>query len=379
MRPIFEFDRRAGYLARFYRMLSRILPGAILYVNACDYDIEGSVIGFKIIEAFGDVTRAKRMKFSTLAPQDIRRAYARMDPLDVEMIEAGMARSEMDWLWGINVSRALMEAARRAAGKRVILSAGRVQSPTLVEAYRRWREINLHVPKASVAVKISVEKSGSVFEARPHGWKPPSLDTARSLKSEFRKDPWLAVDEVKSEKASMKPPPAFNLGDLQKEANRILGLPPLKTQSIAEDLYLEALISYPRTNSQKLPPSINYKSIIDKLARGPFAREAGELLRETGGVLRPVQGPKEDPAHPAIHPTGETPSRSLSREHMAVYELIVRRFLAAFSRSAIVGKSTVLLRDSRGRGWRSEGIRIEDPGWLKYYHYSAPREKLLPP
>ncbi|WP_158298261.1 DNA topoisomerase I [Aeropyrum pernix] len=378
-RPIFEFDRGAGYLSKFYRMLSRILPGASLYVNACDYDIEGSVIGFKIIEAFGDVNRARRMKFSTLAPQDIRRAYARMERLDVEMIEAGMARSEMDWLWGINVSRALMEAARRAAGRRVILSAGRVQSPTLVEAYRRWREINLHVPKASVAVKITAEKGGGVFDARPHGWKPQSLETARSIKSELRKNPWLAVEEVRSERSILRPPPAFNLGDLQKEANRILGLPPLRTQSIAEELYLEALISYPRTNSQKLPPSINYRAILDKLAHGPLGREARELLKETGGVLRPVQGSKDDPAHPAIHPTGEKPSQRLSKEHMAVYELIVRRFLAAFSREAIVSKSSVLLRDFQGRVWRAEGLRVEDLGWLKYYHYSTPGEKPMPP
>jgi len=379
-RPIFEFERGQRHLRKFYELLRYALQGASLYVNACDFDIEGSVIGYKIIEAFGDLRRARRMKFSSLSPVEIRRAYERLQPLDWEMVEAGTARSEMDWLWGVNISRALMDAARRATGRRLILSAGRVQSPTLVEAARRYRGRLLHVPEPSVSVKLHAVVDGVEVEARPHGWRVESRGEAAGLQRRLRGST-VEVAGGGWERRRLRPPPAFNLGDLQAEAARVLGFGPMKTQRIAEELYLDALISYPRTNSQKLPPTIDYRSIIVELSRHPGSSLAGlaaRLLRETGGVLRPVQGPKDDPAHPAIHPTGQPPPPDLDREHAAVYELIVRRFLAAFAGEAVVARGRLLLRDVEGRLWAAEGARVEVEGWLHYYPYAAPRERRLP-
>ncbi|MCE4604174.1 MAG: DNA topoisomerase I [Aeropyrum sp.] len=377
-RPIFEFERGSTHLKKYYYMLSRVLPGAELYVNACDYDIEGSVICYKIIEAFGDVNRSRRMKFSTLSPGELRRSFERLHPPDLEMVEAGMARSEMDWLWGINISRALMDAARRATGRRMILSAGRVQSPTLVEAVRRWRERNLHVPIPTISIKLEIAHKGYTITAVPDGWKPKSRAEAQRVKRELLNQPKLAVESFSRREAEIRPPPPFNLGDLQKEAAKILKFPPMKTQRIAEDLYLEALISYPRTNSQKLPPTIGYQKIVAKLAKGPLAHLASELLTETGGVLKPAEGRKEDPAHPAIHPTGDPPPPGIDKEHQKVYELIVRRFLATFSTSAHITRGTARLVDLVGRPWRAEGVSISRPGWLRYYPYSKPRESYLP-
>ena len=378
-RPLWEYDKSSRHLRKFYEVLAWILPKAGSYVNACDYDIEGSVIGYMIIEDLGDPRRAKRMVFSSLSPIELRRAYENLQPLDIEMVEAGKARHEMDWLWGINVSRALMEAVRKTTGRRVILSAGRVQTPTLAEAVRRWLETRLRVPQPVFNLNIILEKDGVEFPASPSGWRPSTRKAAQEIARGLRTRPYMTVKRVNGARIRVRPPPAFNLGDLQAEAARLYKFSPLRTQKLAEDLYLEALISYPRTNSQKLPPTIDYARIIRSLKAIPsYSSLASRLLAETRGSLRPVQGRKDDPAHPAIHPTG-IPPKNLDKDHFLVYDLIVRRFLAAFSTSAEVSRIHVALEDTWGRPYEAKGVVIVREGWYYYYPFLRPREARIPP
>ncbi len=377
--PLWEHEKGARHLRKFHAMLEYVMRSASFYVNACDYDIEGSVIGYLIIERLGDPRRAKRMVFSSLSPREIRRSWADLRPLDKEMVEAGMARHEMDWLWGINVSRALMYAARKITGERIILSAGRVQTPTLAEAVRRWREANLAVPTPHFTIRVEASHDGEPVTLTPHGWAPQTRPEAVEVVAGLRRRPFLVVESYEAEETTARPPPAFNLGDLQAEAARIYGYSPMKTQKLAEDLYLEALISYPRTNSQRLPPTIDYASIIRSLAGNPeYTGLATSLLQETGGILRPVQGRKDDPAHPAIHPTGERP-RGLDRDHWRIYDLIVRRFLAAFARPARIRRGVLVARDAWDRPYSAKGVQVVYEGWMKYYHFLRPREAGLPP
>ena len=91
-RPIWEAERGAEYAKPFFEALRDLSRRAALYVNACDYDIEGSVIGFMVIKWFGDLGRARRAKFSSLTRAELRRAFSRLQPLDTEMVEAGLAR-----------------------------------------------------------------------------------------------------------------------------------------------------------------------------------------------------------------------------------------------------------------------------------------------
>ncbi|NOZ30966.1 MAG: hypothetical protein GXO68_03335 [Crenarchaeota archaeon] len=81
-RPTWEYDRNASYLKKFYYVLSRLLPNASKYINACDYDIEGSVIGYMIIEFLGNVKRAYRMVFSSLSPSELRQSFSNLRRLD---------------------------------------------------------------------------------------------------------------------------------------------------------------------------------------------------------------------------------------------------------------------------------------------------------
>ncbi len=367
--PRWLYEKGSEHLRRYYSALKKLAGRAKYYVNACDYDIEGSVIGYNIIYHLGDVKRAYRVKFSTLTKEELVKAFSNLHPLDWGNIESGIARHVLDWIWGINVSRALSDIVSRLYGRKVVLSAGRVQSPTLLELVRRYLERATFVPELSFTLSVKVGYGGreyglenlfQPFRRLSDAWK-----TLETLRGGGR----LVVERVERREVRLHPPPPFNLTELQLEASRVLGYSPAKTLNIAESLYLESLISYPRTNSEKLPPTIDNTSILRRLASlpelGPYA---SELLKR--GLLRPREGEREDPAHPAIHPTGYLPSRKLKKEEAELYEMIVRRYLASFYPEALVEEVSYTLVDpSTGLRFRLSGKKVLKYEWLKVYRY----------
>jgi DNA topoisomerase-1 len=379
-RPLYEIDPEAKHTEKFLKLLSKLCSEANYYVNACDYDIEGSVIGYLIILNHGDLNRSYRAKFSSLTPTELREAFQNLTGMDWEMIEAGLCRHELDWIWGINISRALMDSVKQVSGKKIILSAGRVQTPTLKHVVEKDIERRLYVPLPQYTLSIDILKDDMKIHVEYKGKPVETRSEAEEIVREIRNYGYLIVKKYDERKYSLNPPPAFNLGDLQEEAARIYGFSPYKTQSIAEKLYLDALISYPRTNSQKLPPTLNYRGIMEKLSKiKEYSGLVRELLIETKGVLKPVQGPKEDPAHPAIYPTGLIP-KDLGRDEWRIYDLIVRRFLAAFADKALVSHRIVTLQHPGNPDivFQASGQKIIVHGWLKYYSFSKPIEKIIP-
>ena len=385
--PVFEYkwipayivEEEKKYSRKYLELLSKLARECQYYVNACDYDIEGSVIGYLIVKFHGDEKRAFRAKFSSLVHSELRASFENLMPLDYDMVESGLCRHELDWIWGINVSRALMSAIYHATKRRITLSAGRVQTPTLKYVAERELERALFIPLPQYSITVKLRKGSTTFSAEYAENPVQDVKTANTIRSAVLKSKYLVVRDYVVERKKLSPPPPFNLSDLQYEAARILGFTPMKTQKIAEELYLEALISYPRTNSQKLPPTLNYREILDKLSRMEKYRQlVAQLLRETRGVLKPVEGEKEDPAHPAIYPTGNTP-QNLTRDQWALYDLIVRRFLAAFAPSAEVLSTRIVLETPITRHvFTCSGVVVEYPGWLTYYPYHAPSAKILP-
>ncbi|MCC6041014.1 MAG: DNA topoisomerase I [Desulfurococcaceae archaeon] len=385
--PVFEYkwvpahvvEEEKKYTRQYLELLSKLARECKYYVNACDYDIEGSVIGYLVIKFHGDENRAFRAKFSSLVHDELKKSFESLAPLDYDMVESGLCRHELDWIWGINVSRALMSAIYQATGKKVILSAGRVQTPTLKYVADREIERGLFTPLPQYTIKVKLKKAGIDFTAEFTENPVPEADRASRIKSSVLREKHLVVSDYTVERREISPLPPFNLSDLQYEASRILGFSPMKTQKIAEELYLEALISYPRTNSQKLPPSLNYREILHKLSDiYKYGALVSQLLRETKGILRPVEGEKEDPAHPAIYPTGNTP-RNLTRDQWALYDLIVRRFIAVFAPKAVISYTrATLVAPLTSYRFTCSGITVEYPGWLAYYPFHAPSSKTIP-
>ncbi|RMF28774.1 MAG: DNA topoisomerase I, partial [Candidatus Nitrosothermus koennekii] len=311
--------------------------------------------------------RSYRAKFSALTKDEIVKAFSNLEESYKfkGLADAGITRHTLDFIYGINLSRALIDASKK------ILSIGRVQGPTLAFIIDREIEIQTHIPKPYWLIDALLSKDGNKFTARYESIIYNEID-AKSIVDKC-KDKDGVVRDIKDDIIYLKPPTPFNLLDLQREAYNYYRLSPSKTLAIAEKLYLNALISYPRTSSQRLP-RMNYKQIIKRLSNiRSYYNISSKLLSKDR--LKPNNGLKDDPAHPAIYPTGELPKR-LDKLEYKVYDLIVRRFLATFMDPAVISKVKAFI-DINNYTFIAEGSSILERSWLNIYDYY--NEKALPP
>jgi DNA topoisomerase-1 len=386
--PVFDFrwvprylaERGAARIRTWLKVISKLAENADKFIDACDYDIEGSIIGYSILKyACGNKENtAQRMKYSTLTKEELEKTYIKpLSSLDFALIEAGLTRHEVDWLYGINLSRALTTAAKNYSGTYATLSTGRVQGPTLKFLETRERSIKCFVPTPYWSIKAKVKIGRAVFEAE-HEKKAieTKAEAETILESCQGKDG--ETEKVDLKTFQQQPPLPFDLGSLQSEAYRLFRYTPMRTSSIAQRLYLAALISYPRTSSQKLPPAIGYEAILKKLGRIPeYKQETCELLAKP--TLKPNEGKKIDPAHPAIYPTGNLPEKSLNSAERNVWDLVVRRFMAVFAEPALMQSIKVVI-SINGNRFQLNGRRTLEEGWLRFYkHYVKSADAALPP
>ena len=378
--PSYVADKKLNRVKPYIRAIEALGKDAEEYVSACDLDVEGSLIAYNVLKhAVGEhsLRKARRMKFSTLTPSELQNAWSNMSSeLDYPVIFAGKARHETDWLFGINLSRALTLAVQGYTSERKTLSIGRVQGPTLGFIKTRETDINCFVPVPYWKVQAETNIDGQTY---PLDYEKPRLERevhAKKLAKDCRgATGTLTGIEKKAEKGL--PPPPFNLSDLQREAYRVFKQEPSVTLKAAENLYLAAIISYPRTSSQQLPPSIDIKDILEQLKTSPqYAKDAEDLLKR--GKLNPRQGRKTDPAHPAIHPTGARPRR-LKDPEKRTYDLITRRFLACLGEPTVQEKIDATV-DVNGHLFHLRGSTIKKRGWTTLYSpYVKLHEQPLPP
>jgi DNA topoisomerase-1 len=364
--------------ARAIKVISELAKDASAFVHACDYDQEGEVIGHSILQytCGNKYGQARRAKFSTLTDEEIRESFANLEKPSSGLAEAGRSRHMLDFVYGVNLSRALAGSLKTANRYRN-LSIGRVQGPTLAFAADRELEIRLHVSDPYWTIAARFEKNNQEFSAQYEKPKIGTLAEARSIVDACVGRDGTVSDVVDS-KAILRPPAPFNIGDLQREAYRLFKLGPGYTLAIAEKMYLQALISYPRTSSQKLPPSIGYGKIISGLSKiGSYGSLAAMLLSKDRFV--PNEGRMTDPAHPAIYPTGVAPRyNKLSGLEFKVYDLVVKRFLATFGDPA-VSRHTDVAIDVNGRAFRAEGRTPLYEGWMVFYKpYAGMDRRELP-
>lgn len=384
--PVFDVEwysadlvnEESANAARRISAVAKLAAGATGFVNACDFDAEGETIGYNLLRyACGGKERtALRAKFSTLTEEDLLKAFDDLKPQAGEgLARAGRARHAIDFVWGVNLSRALSQSALGMGHRYRTVSVGRVQGPTLGFLAEREREIREFVPVPYWQVAGIFEKDGKNFTAGYSRERVEEKSLAERVRAECSGKEGVA-EAVRRSMVQVGPPVPFNIGDLQKEAYRAFRFTPSRTLQLAERLYLAALISYPRTGSQRLPPSLNYRRILQGVARMPeYSADVTEILR---GEPKPVQGGKDDPAHPAIHPTGEKPRRALDSSEASLFDLVVRRFLAAFGPSArreLVNVSLVVGEHE----FRLSGGKTIFAGWMKQYgRYAGFRDVELP-
>ncbi|MFW9799388.1 MAG: DNA topoisomerase I [Candidatus Thorarchaeota archaeon] len=378
--PRYEVNKKATDIKPIISLIRNMSKGVDRFVVATDYDIEGSLIGYLTLKhaCRTDPKKAKRMVFSTLTKAELGTAYENMTPtLDFPMIEAGHARHEMDWLYGVNLTRALTLAIKTASGWFKIVSTGRVQGPALAFVAERDREINVFVPTPFWTVLATGTSEGHDFELEYSKKRINVKRNADGIVDDLQ-DKTAIVESIDAKKFSQQPPVPFNLSGLQSESYRHFGFKPSRTMAIAQRLYLDTLISYPRTGSQKIPPSIDVKGIISDLRGQRKYRNLASHVLDRGNYA-PVQGKMDDPAHPAIHPTGTKPDRRLTPSESKVYDLIVRRFMALVGEAAVKENLRADIR-SGVHLFYLRGLKVLKLGWMEFYGpYAKHNERLLPP
>ena len=285
-------------------------------IVATDAGREGELIFRYIYQYLGCRKPFERLWISSLTDKAIREGMANLKPRSHydNLYYSAKARSEADWLVGINASRAL-SIARRGG-----YSLGRVQTPTLAMVCRRYIENRDFSSVPYWKLSVLMEKEGVSLKAvgNTDYEDEASAQTAlAALRSQSR----LKVASVARKVGHIAPPLLYDLTALQKEANRRHGFSADKTLSIAQSLYEKKITTYPRTGSRYISEDV--------------FEEVPVLLRKIGKTLsNSLNRHSVDNAkitdHHAIIPTGETPS-SLLADEVTVYQMVVSRFIEAFS------------------------------------------------
>ena len=362
--PSYEASKSSAFTKNYLNAIKKVGKGADSYIHACDYDVEGTLIGYNVLKyACGEdsLNKASRMKFSTLTKKDIVDAYENRIDIDTHQVDNGIARHILDYYFGMNLSIALSDTVKKTKHRFLKLSVGRVQTPTLSILVDREKEIRNFVPEPfwNIRALLDFENieikhvAGNIFDR----------ERAEEIYNKCNgKD--AVVDKITFTNSKTKPPVPFNLSGLQAEAYNVFGFSPKRTQVAAQNLYSAGYTSYPRTSSQKLPESLGFDNIFRQLsANGEFKKHIDKLPSK----LKPHNGKKEDAAHPPIHPTGILPGK-LNSDEQKIYNLIVYRFIAVFFESAEFESMRATL-DIEGEKFKFNRRRVTHKGWMEHYPF----------
>ena len=362
---------------------------------ATDPDREGEAIAWHLVAATGlDPDRAQRVVFHEITKEAIDRAFAQPRGIDEHLVDAQQARRILDRLVGYQWSPLLWEKVRGH------LSAGRVQSVAVRLLVDRERERQAFVPQEYWTLDALLHKAGDAqtFKARlvrigDHDASISDQAGADAACADLR-DAAYSVLTVKRGTRRRSPGPPFITSTLQQEAGRVLGFQAARTMRIAQQLYegidlggegSTGLITYMRTDSVHVA-----ESAISEARAYITAQFGPQYLPEKPNLFR-TKSKSAQEAHEAIRPTSvhRTPeqlSASLSREQLALYRLIWRRFVASQMQPALYDVTTVDIDalpalSGQRYGLRASGTALRFPGYLAAYGESAEAEaeSLLPP
>jgi DNA topoisomerase-3 len=368
-------------------------------VNACDAGREGELIFAYLYQLTKSKLPVKRAWMQTMTTGGIQEAFKnlrdgeRMHGLE----DAARCRSESDWLIGINGTRAL---TKRMFGSRAgnVASVGRVQTPTLAIVYGRELEIRNFKPRDYWRVTATFEVTKGKYEGvyQRANFKKAENDEhdridriwekviAEAVLAACQGEPPASVTEEK--KASTQAAPRlYDLTTLQREANNRYGLPARRTLQIAQALYeRHKMITYPRTDSRALPE--DYIPTVRETMRGlggDLGAHAHKVLEE--GWVRPnkrIFNNEQISDHFAIIPTASE-AKNLDEMEAKLYDMIARRFVAAFYPAAEFDVTTRISTVAPGHDFKTEGKVLTAPGWLAVYGKStvdddSPDSKALP-
>ncbi len=354
-----------------YEAVRRVLTDTRVAEVVCATDAgrEGELIFRQLYEATGCTKPVKRLWISSLTPDAIRAGFARLRPArDFDRLaDAARGRSRADWLVGMNFSRAFTLAGDE------MLTVGRVQTPTLAMVVERELAIRAFVPQEYLEVVATFEGEnghyrGTYFDpaVKEDGGTrfPQDGGAARCIVSRATTGA-TAIAAVDAQTRRTPPPLLFDLTELQRHANRLLGWSAKKTLEVAQRLYeVKKAITYPRTDSRHLSKSV--AETLPEVLRA-LAPAYGALFAP-GTLERPLGSRFVDDAkvtdHHAIIPTRLVPDSK--GDERALYDVIVRRLIAAWHPEHVAATTTVVTaitgREFLDR-YRSSGTMVQQTGW----------------
>ena len=354
------------------QVINHLLSEAEMVVHAGDPDREGQLLVDEVLEHFHYTGPVQRIWLASLDSLSVQKALATLkDNRDyADLRDAARARSQADWLIGMNASRAMTIFGRETGHNDGVLSLGRVQTPTLALVVQRDREIKAFVSVDYLILQASLQNDAGSFSAT---FKPS--DTQTGLDSEGRLvDASIAqgiVDSVRGqtgiitsvtrEKKKKPVPLPHCLSSLQKAASSKFGMTAQQVLDTAQSLYEKKLTTYPRTDCRYLPEEQfgDAARLITALS-GVSGLEA--VTAKADSALRgPVWDTKKITAHHAIIPTGEEP-RSLTAQETNLYLMIAVQYFLQFypPMSYEAQKIVVSINDTT---WEARGRLILEPGW----------------
>jgi DNA topoisomerase-1 len=359
-------------VAEAVRALSKKADAVII---ATDFDREGELIGVEALSLAFEANpklmdNVQRSRFSALTTGEVTRAFDELVEVSRELAAAGEARQDIDLIWGATLTRWVSRATKRYGS--AFLSVGRVQSPTLVLISERERERRAFTPEPYWEIEANL-RNGEAFTARHAAGRFKEEEAAKAAYESLTET--ARITEVKEKSATRPAPIPFNTtGFLTAAAN--IGISPSRAARLAEDLYTDGYISYPRTDNTVYPSSLEMREVLGQLKRVEDVGQHAERLLKSE-KLSPTRGKKQTTDHPPIYPTGYASRKALRDDQWKIYQLVVRRFLATLSAPAKTLRTTVRL-ESGGEPLVAGGTVVTEEGWLAVYPYGRRADEEMP-
>ena len=361
------------------RALKNLAKKADSVIIGTDFDREGELIGSDALRQVREVAPdvpVSRARYSAFTRAEIDHAFSNLVELDQDLADAGESRQYIDLIWGAVLTRYL--TAARWSGLGNVRSAGRVQTPTLALVVERERERLAFKPEDYWVIQGQAEKDGDaagpfrITHATARFWDQTEADAAFAhvaAASEGR------VTAVERKSRTQRPPAPFNTTSLQAAA-AAEGISPARTMRLAESLYMDGLISYPRVDNTVYPKSLDLRECVRMLSTVPaYGSVCHELLKQD--KLTATRGKQETTDHPPIYPTAPASPDKLQPAEWKLYNLIARRFLATLMGPATI-EGTKVTFDVAGEPFTVTGSVLVSPGFRAAYPYGLKKDDQLP-
>lgn len=354
------------------KIIARLFKESEQIIVATDAGREGELIFRYLYHYIGCTTPFVRLWISSLTDKAIREGLHNLEAGNKydNLYLAAKARSESDWLVGINGTQALSIAAGHGT-----YSVGRVQTPTLAMVCARYWENRRFTPEAFWQLHIAADGgNGEVVKfSSSEKWK--EKEPATELYNKIKETGTATVTKAERKEKTEDTPLLYDLTTLQKEANAKHGFTAEQTLEIAQKLYEKKLITYPRTGSRYIPEDVfaEIPKFLAFIGNLPEWKEKVNL--KAVPTRRSVDGGKVTDHH-ALLVTGEKPL-FLSKEDSIVYQMIAGRMIEAFSEKCVKDTASVTA-ECAGAEFVAKGSIIKQAGWRAVYGEEEKEETILP-